>query len=121
MAVILGNDLIVEQGGTAIAGAKSCRISVEADTIPVSSSTDGDWTHRVAGRKDWSVSVDYLVTSAPINLHSLVGTTVTVKWYKRGTNTKEGGSAILKRVEITAQRGALAKGAFVFEGAGAIS
>ena len=61
-----GNNIIVyQQNGTswtAIAATQSDELQVEGETIEISSATDSDWVHRIAGRKNWSLNVNWLVT-----------------------------------------------------------
>lgn len=56
-----GKNLFISIGGQVVACAKSCDVSVDSDTIPVSSATDGDWAHSLPGRKKWSVSTGHLL------------------------------------------------------------
>ena len=58
---INGNNIIVLSGGTAIAGTKSDELQVECETIEIASSTDQGWTHYLAGRKSWSLTVGWLL------------------------------------------------------------
>ena len=59
-----------------LAAAKSCDISVKADTVEVSSATDGDWRHFLAGRKDWSVTTNHLLKADSVAAYTVkaVGT-----------------------------------------------
>ena len=118
-----GNDIIIMKGGTAIAAAKSADVQTKADTIEVASASSGAWKDRIAGRKDWSVSVGYLVTS-DTGLSDLltVGTTYTLVICGRGTGaTSLTGSAILTTCKITATRGNLVQGSFQFDGCGSLA
>lgn len=116
-----GNNIIVLWDGTPIGAAKSGEINSGVDTIEVASSTTGQWRTFIAGRKDWSVSVGYLVL-ADTGLADLlkVGTTYTIKVSGRGTGYVTG-SAVLTTCKITANRGNLVTGSFAFRGSGALT
>ncbi len=74
--ILHGKDIIIKANGIVIAGAKSCDVEVECDTIPTSSPTDGQWEHRIVGRKSWKVSTSHLVPfeTEPIHIIKAVGT-----------------------------------------------
>lgn len=117
-----GNDLLIlNSSGTAlIAGAKSCEINMDCETIETSSPTSGTARTYIAGRTDWSISVGYLVTS-PLTDLPLVGTTVSVRVKLRDGNSYLSGSAIFQTCRITATRGNLAQGTFQLRGTGPLS
>ena len=66
-----GRNLIITANGKVIAGAKSCDISVKADTIEVSSASDGAWEHSIVGRKSWQVSTNHLVGMDVVPSHTI--------------------------------------------------
>lgn len=74
--ILQGKNLIISANGIVIAGAKSCDVEVECDTIPTSSPTDGQWEHRIVGRKSWKVSTSHLVPfeTEPSHIIKAVGT-----------------------------------------------
>jgi predicted secreted protein len=74
--ILHGKDLIISANGIVIACAKSCDVEVECDTIPTSSPTDGQWEHRIVGRKSWKVSTSHLVPfeTEPSHIIKAVGT-----------------------------------------------
>ena len=74
--ILHGKNLIISANGSVIAGAKSCDIEVDCDTIPTSSPTDGQWEHRIVGRKSWKVSTSHLVPleTEPSHIIKAVGT-----------------------------------------------
>lgn len=121
---INGNNILIYKGGTAIAGVKSNEIQVGCETIEVSSPSTGAWRQYIAGRKEWSVNVGYLVL-ATSNVRDLlnVGTTYTLAFKERGAADSAGvsGSAILTTCKITAIRGNLVQGSFQFTGTGALA
>ena len=58
--VILGNDLMLFVGGKAIAGAKSCKITVNASTLDVSSKDSGIWAEKMGGQLSFNASSENL-------------------------------------------------------------
>lgn len=63
--MLQGRNLIIAVDGSTIAGAKSCSVDVQTDTIKVSSPTDGEWEHIIAGRKSWQVQTSHLMPNLP--------------------------------------------------------
>ena len=121
---ILGNNIIVYMGGTAIAGTKSDELKVDCETIKIASATNQDWEHIIAGRKSWSLNVSWLVlANTDVRKALLVGSTVTIKFKGRNATDANGlsGSAIIKTCKITAIRGNLAQGSFTFAGNGPLT
>ena len=110
--------------GQAIAGTKSDELQVDSETIEIASATDQAWTHYLAGRKSWSLTVGWLVlANTDVRKALLVGSSVTIKIKGRGESDSNGvtGAAILKTVKITATRGNLAQGSFAFVGNGPLT
>lgn len=120
-----GNIILVSLGGKTaadvIGGAKSCELNNGCDIIEVTSSSSATAKKFLAGRKEWSVSLGYLVTN--VTTHTLaVGTEYTLYFGHRdgsaiGTTFVKG-QAILKTCKITANRGNLIQGSLVFQGSG---
>ena len=63
--VYKGSDVIIMSGGQALAASKSCSIDVDVDLIQVSSASDGQWEHSIAGRKSWSMTTNHLLVGRP--------------------------------------------------------
>ena len=119
-----GNYIIVYRGGTAIAGVKSNEIQGDCDMIEVASTTSGSWKEYIAGRKEWSVNVSYLLLTDSDMLQLLnEGTAYTLKIGGRSATNANmvTGTAILKTCRIVATQGNLAQGSFVFKGSGALT
>ena len=76
---------MVMADGVVIAASKSCTVNVECDDIPVSSPTDGQWEHVIAGRKKWKVTTNHLVVN-PSGQYPVIEVTSPV-W---GDNTARG-------------------------------
>ena len=121
---ILGNNIIVLMGGTAIAGTKSDELQVDCETIEIASATDQAWTHYISGRKSWSLTVGWLVlANTDVRKALTVGSSVTIKIKGRNaTNANSlSGSAIIRTCKITAIEGNLANGSFAFVGNGPLT
>lgn len=117
-----GNNIIITKNGTAIAATKSHEIQSGCQTIPISSATDSDWEHLIAGRKSWSVNANFLVLAAS-QLDSVleVGDTVTLVISDRNATKSISGSAIVVTCRETFTRGNIAQGTFQFQGTGPLS
>ena len=121
---ILGNNIIVLMGGTAIAGTKSDELQVDCETIEIASATDQGWTHYLAGRKSWSLTVGWLVLAdTDVRKALTVGSSVTINIKGRNATDANGlqGSAIIRTCKITAIEGNLANGSFAFIGNGPLT
>ena len=121
---ILGNNIIVFMGGTAIAGTKSDELQVDCETIEIASATDQGWTHYISGRKSWSLTVGWLVlANTDVRKALTVGSSVTIKIKGRNATDANGlqGSAIIRTCKITAIEGNLANGSFAFIGNGPLT
>lgn len=126
-----GNNIIVYTSSnngsswTAVAAVKSDEIQVDGETIEISSSTDGNWVHRIMGRMSWGLNTSWLVTSvSDIEKVLSVGTRVKVHVGARGYSGGSGGLtgfAFIRSSKVTMTRGALANGSFVFEGDGPLA
>lgn len=112
----VGNDYV------AIAATKSNEIQSGCDTIEVASPSTGDWRCYIAGRKDWSLNVSYLI-SAVSNLDDLltVGSTYKLRIQNQSGSDYIQGDAILKTVKQTASIGNLVQGSFQFVGNGSLA
>jgi len=123
MAILHGRNLrILDNTDSAVvAGARSCEISVECSLEEISSPSSGSWRTFKAGRKNWQVSVGYLVTEGSVATELLrTGNSVTLR-FQDGNNVTMTGSAIIERGVDTGIIGNLAQGSFVFRGNGALS
>lgn len=120
-----GNNIIIYSGSAAIAGTKSNEIQTECETIEISSPSAGQWREHIVGRKEWSVSVDFLLLASTDVLGLLqIGNAFTLKVVTRSGNTTTvqlEGPAILKTVTNKYTRGNLAAGSYKFVGNGALA
>ena len=122
--VIHGRNLIIKMNGTAIAGAKSCEISVKCDKIETASPSTGTWRTFLAGRKEWSGSCGHLIPASGTPLKSeveMVGQTVTLTMQTDMTDDTISGSAIVEQWGASGALGSLANGKFSFCGSGPLS
>ena len=80
---INGNDILVLMNGTAVAHARTSEIQVDGEVIEISSPSQGQWREFLAGRKEWALTLGYLVF-ANTNMQRLikVGSTVILKLRK---------------------------------------
>ncbi len=83
--ILQGKNLIISANGSVIAGAKSCDVEVECDTIPTSSPTDGQWEHKIVGRKSWKVSTSHLLPNI-MNKYPMVSV-FSRGWYEGGSSS----------------------------------
>ena len=67
--ILQGKNLIISANGSVIAAAKSCTLNVDCEKIKVSSPTDGQWEHVIAGMKSWSVSTSHLIPMETVPSH----------------------------------------------------
>ena len=126
MATNGNNILIGTMSGstfTALAAVKSHEANSSADTIEKASSTQQDWKEFIAGRKEWSINVNYLVLQdTNTNVEDLlkVGTTYAIRIKGRTGSYKVSGNAICTQCKQSYIRGTLAVGTFAFKGTGAL-
>lgn len=59
--MLKGNNLIISADGLVLAASKSCAVERIADTIEVSSATNGNWKHSVPGRCSWRIETNHLL------------------------------------------------------------
>lgn len=120
---INGNTLFIATSTNTvpIAGTRSNEIQVDGEVIEISSPSQGAWREFITGRKEWSVTVGWLVlTNAAVQKLLYVGQSYTLKF--RTTSTAYvTGTAIMTNCKITATRGSLVQGSFTFKGNGALS
>lgn len=119
--VIHGKDIQIQNynGSAIVAAARTCEVSIQADIIETATPTSGTFRTFIAGRKDWSVSVGYLVASedgAGVLLN--VGDTVHIRILYTAADVWLHGYAIIQQCHVTANIGSLAQGSFVFKGSG---
>lgn len=122
--IIHGRNILIYQDGVAIAAAKSCEIHVACEKIPIASPDTGDWEDNIAGRKNWTVRMNRLVTSVTNHLMN-VGSRVRLTFGVVDNNLHLGadrltGYAICDDATVTGNVGNLSAGSFVFDGCGGL-
>lgn len=110
--------------GTPIAGVTSDRIRVSGETIEKASATSSKWKEFLAGRMDWGINSDYLVTSwNDISGNPMkVGETYAIKVLdSMNSDAYLLGTVICKECVIDMRNGSLVKGSFLFLGTGPLA
>ena len=109
---------------TPLVAVKSQEVQTQADTIEKASASQQQWREFIAGRKEWSVNVSYLVLQdANSNVEDLlkVGNTYAIRIKGRTGTYYIGGSAICTQCKQTYQVGNISVGSYGFKGTGALS
>ena len=105
-----------------VACVKSCDVNTSCEIIEISSTTNNIWREYISGRKDWSVTVSYIVTVddfAPSMLR--IGEKVTLRFTDRNTGALLQGDAFIKTCKVVATTGNLTTGSFSFQGTGELT
>ena len=126
MAVTRGLDILVHVGAKTVGGQKGCTLTMEADTIDVSSKVDFGWASFIGGAKQWSVSCDgqFIVDDEgqeAIMDAFIAGTEVEVEMKNQGEKIYYKGKACITSVEVDAQFDDVATLAVEFQGLGALA
>lgn len=123
----LGKNIIVLADNKVICGTKANTIQCGCETIEIADANDGEWVHKVAGRKTWSVTVSFLLVAASsgnmaVNIRNLlsVGSSYTLVIKPNGGSGVTG-TALLTSMEVQGAVGSLATGSWKFEGNGALT
>ena len=116
-----GRDLLVYADGVVVAAAKSCSLSMEADTIETAGVDAGARSY-MSGHKDWSVKVGNLVTSvqghfAPIGAMLRLSMVICDE-LGNPTSDRLTGEAFVTGADVTGTVGHLVQGSFTFKGSG---
>ena len=124
MAVVLGKNIFIYSGssGTSpiIAAAKSCSISSKCDLLEKASATQNTSKEYIAGRDEWDISLDHLVTSgAPFEGLLKVRQTYTISVVIAGV--RKYGTAICQQADIQGAVGSLGRGSVRFKGSGVLT
>ena len=127
MGVVLGRNIFIYAGNSGttpiIAAAKSCTISSRCDLIEKASSTQNTSKEFIAGRGEWEISLDHLVTTGtsqnPVNPFEgllKVRGTYTISVVINGV--RKIGTAICQQADIRGSVGSLGTGNVKFKGSG---
>lgn len=118
-----GKDIIVilSQNGTPMASTriKSDDIQTHADYIEKASATQQTWKEVIAGRKEWTLNVNYLVlAAAKLTDVLLAGQMFDVTIRHISENVSLTGQALLTDCKQTHTVNSLCQGSFTFRGNG---
>lgn len=119
-----GNDLILTDSGGQLYASKSCDLVVQGEYIEIATANTAQWREYIAGRKDWSISISYLVSEQKIKSDAaMVGQKLSVSIGRRSGQDVEllHGSAIVSEWRITGTRGNLVQGSFTLKGTGPLN
>lgn len=124
MGVVQGRDILIYSGSSGttpiIAGAKACTISEKADVQERSSASSQTAREYVAGRTEWDVSINHLVTSgAEFEGIMKVGNTYQLSIVINGV--RKIGKAICVSAEAGGAVGSLSTGSVKFKGTGELT
>ena len=107
--------------GTPVAGVTSDRLRVSGETIEIASATSSKWKEFLAGRNDWGITCDYLITMWDdiADYAMKVGNTYAIMVID-SNNADEylSGTVICTECVIDMRNGSLVKGSFSFQGTG---
>ena len=118
-----GKDIIVilSQNGTPMASTriKSDDIQTHADAIEKASATQQTWKEVIAGRKEWTLNVNYLVlAAAKLTDVLLAGQMFDITIRHISENVSLTGQALLTDAKQTHTVNSLCQGSFTFRGNG---
>ena len=123
--VTKGLDILVYVGTKAVGGPKGCTLTMEADTIDVSNTTDFGWAPTIGGAKSWSVSCDGQFIADDQGQKALMdgfvaGTEVQVEMKNTGETIYFAGKAAITSLEVDAQFDDVATMSMELQGIGAL-
>ena len=123
MAVTRGLDILVYVGDVAVGGQKNCSLSLESDTIDISSKSDFGWSSFIGGAKSWSVSCDGQFISDDAGQQALTeafvnATNVSVEMKNADESVYFSGTAQITSMEIEASFDDIASLSLELQGVG---
>lgn len=124
MSVVLGKNVFIHSGNSGstavIAGAKSCTLSRKCDTMEKASATQNSSKEFIAGRDEWEVTINHLLTSSsPFEGILKVKETYTISIVIEGV--RKYGQAICTQADLSGAVGGLAQGSVRFKGTGPLT
>lgn len=124
MSVVLGKNIFIYSGNSGttpiIAAAKSCSISSKCDLLEKASASQHTSKEYVAGRDEWDISLDHLVTSgAPYEGLLKVRQTYTISVVIGGV--RKSGTAICQQADIQGSVNSIGRGSVKFKGSGPLT
>lgn len=118
-----GKYITIEYGGSTIAGVTADRLNVSSDEIEKASATSSRWKEFLAGRKEWGINSDCLVTApSAIGTNAMmVGNTYNIWIWGPNHTPLLRGTVICTEYTEDFRQGSLVKGSFRFRGTGPLS
>ena len=113
--------VILSQNGSAVASAniRSDEIITSCKSIERASATQQDWEEVLAGRKSWSLTINYLVLAASrLRDVLLSGQIFNVTIRDQSNTTTLTGKALMTSAKQTHMTGNLCSGSFSLQGSG---
>ena len=122
MKIIHGRNLLIYADGVAVAAARSCRITMDFDTIEMAGVDSGQYKYFVTAMASWSIQVDKLVSNVR-SIFEEVGTMVSLSFVVRDEygnlmGDRMQGEGFMKSANISATVGSLTTGNITFQGSG---
>ena len=122
MKIIHGRNLLIYADGVAVAAARSCRITMDFDTIEMAGVESGTYKYYVTAMSSWSIQVDKLVSNVR-SIFEEVGTMVSLSFVVRDEygnlmGDRMQGEGFMKSANISATVGSLTTGNITFQGSG---
>ena len=120
--IVHGRNLLIYAGGSVVAAARTCRISMDFDTIEVAGVDSGQFKYHIQAMSSWTVTVTKLVAvvhtlfeenEQPVRLSFVVRDK-----YGNLMGDRMTGDALIKNVSVDATGGSLATGSITFQGTG---
>ena len=118
-----GNLILIGFNGTIIAGMKGSEQQSQCDMIEKANPNSGAWKTYVVGRKQWNVTVNYLLANtSKIKDLLKIGQTYSLYFIQRSAPVPYlYGTATLTTCKITSNKGQLMQGSFQFLGNGELT
>ena len=122
MKIIHGRNLLIYADGVAVAAARSCRITMDFDTIEMAGVDSGQYKYYVTAMRSWSIHVDKLVSNVR-SIFEQVGSMVSLSFVVRDEygnlmGDRMQGEGFMKSANISATVGSLTTGNITFQGSG---
>lgn len=113
--------MILSQGSTVVASAaiRSDEINTACPSIERASATQQDWKEVLAGRKSWTLTLNYLMLAAArLRDVLLIGQMFNVTIKDKSNTSTLTGKALMTAAKQTHTTGNLCQGSFSLEGSG---
>ena len=121
--MILGKNLIVALDGVAVAGSKSCKLTVSQNFKEVCSPTEARVMEKIPTTYDWGISVDCLIPSSNLSVSltdKLIKGTKCFITFTDGSGQNRAGFVYVKNCDEGGNVGSLATFSASFESSGAL-